>query len=188
VTTQDDIARASARALIRVLSNYNLDREWGGPTPIWEDLKALGHCGTAADFQVIALRYAGTAAAAFCGGVKNRAPRAALYLALATFARVTPAFRFLDSSRWIALMFAFMGNKVVAEPTVQDEVLGRLEMAFKLEMRVQTVQSPSVIAELDSPNLISPDGWLVRSVTERQTMNRSALAGRERPEVLPTSK
>jgi hypothetical protein len=137
VTTQDDIVRASARALIQVLTNYNLDRVWRGPTPIWQDLKALGQSGTAADLQLIAHRYAGTAAAAFCGGVKNRAPHAALYVALATFARVSPRYRFLDSSRWIALMFAFIDNKVVADPTVQDEVLGRLETAFELEMSVE---------------------------------------------------
>jgi hypothetical protein len=134
MAVRDEVVRASARALIRVLTNYRLDREWGGPTPIWQDLKALGHSGTAADLQAIGRRYAGTAAAAFCGGVKNRAPRAALYIALATFTRASPAYRFLDSSRWIALMFAFMGNKVVADSAIQDEVLARLETAFEAEM------------------------------------------------------
>jgi hypothetical protein len=147
MAVQDEVVRASARALIRVLTNYRLDREWGGPTPIWRDLNALGHGGTAADLQAIARRYAGTAAAVFCGGVKNRAPHAALYIALATFTRASPAYRFLDSSRWIALMFAFMGNKAVADSAIQDEVLARLETAFEAEMSAEAVQSPSVITK-----------------------------------------
>jgi hypothetical protein len=147
MAVRDEVVRASARALIRVLTNYRLDREWGGPTPIWQDLKALGHGGTADDLQVIARRYAGTAAAAFCGGVKNRAPHAALYIALATFTRASPAYRFLDPSRWIALMFAFMENKAVADSAIQDEVLARLETAFEAEMGAATVQPPSVITE-----------------------------------------
>jgi hypothetical protein len=136
MAVQDEVVRASARALIRVLTNYGLDREWSGPTAIWQDLTALGHSGTAADLQAIGRRYAGTAAAAFCGGVKNRAPHAALYVALATFTRASPAYRFLDSSRWIALMFAFMENKTVADSAIQDEVLARLETAFEAEMGV----------------------------------------------------
>jgi hypothetical protein len=158
MAVQDDVVRAQARVLIRVLTNYALDREWGGPTPIWQDLKALGHSGTAADLQVIARRYAGTAAAAFCGGVKNRAPHAALYLALATFTRASPAYRFLDSSRWIALMFAFMGNKAVADPAIQDEVLTRFEKAFEAEMGAEAVQSPLVTTESAALNLLAGPG------------------------------
>jgi hypothetical protein len=144
MAVQDDVVRVQARVLIRVLTTYGLDCKWGGPTPIWQDLKTLGHSGSVADLQVIARRYAGTAAAAFCGGVKNRAPHAALYLALATFTRASPAYRFLDSSRWIALMFAFMGNEAVADSAIQDEVLARLETAFEAEMGAEAAQSPSV--------------------------------------------
>jgi hypothetical protein len=150
MAVQDDVVRASARALIQVLTSYNLDREWGGPTPIWQDLKTLGQSGTAADLQVIAARYAGTAAGAFCGGVKNRAPHAALYLALANFTRVSPAYRFLDSSRWIALTFAFMENKAVADSAIQEEVLARLETEFEAQISVQAVKSPSVITNRHS--------------------------------------
>jgi hypothetical protein len=134
---QGDVVRAQARALIRVLISYGLDREWGGPTPIWQDLKEFGHSATTADLQTIARRYAGTAAAAFCGGVKNRAPHAALYLALASFTRASSAYRLLDSSRWIALMFAFMDKKAVADSAIQNKVLKSLETAFEAEMSAE---------------------------------------------------
>ena len=134
MSIQDDAIRASARALIRVLIDYRLDGEWGGPTAIWRDLATLGQSGNAVELQIIARRYAAAAAAAFRGGVRNKAPQAALFLALATFSRVSPAYRFFDSSRWIALMFAFMANKPVADPGIHDEILSRLENAFDAEM------------------------------------------------------
>jgi hypothetical protein len=39
--------------------------------------------GGAMDLQSIGRKYAGAAAAAFCGGIKHQAPNAALYLASA---------------------------------------------------------------------------------------------------------
>jgi hypothetical protein len=134
---QGDVVRAQARALIRVLISYGLDREWGGPTPIWQDLKEFSRSATTDDLQTIARRYAGTAAAAFCGGVKNRAPHAALYLALASFTRASSAYRLLDSSRWIALMFAFMDKKAAADSAIQNKVLKSLETAFEAEMSAE---------------------------------------------------
>jgi hypothetical protein len=139
MATHDDVVRAQARALIRVLINYRLDSEWGGPSPLWRDLETFGHEGAAADLRKIGRDYGGTAAAAFCCGVKHRAPNAALYLALASFTRASPAYRFLDPSRWIALMFAFRDKKGVADPGTQDEVLERLEAAFEAEMGAEVV-------------------------------------------------
>jgi hypothetical protein len=137
MATSDDFVRAQARALIRVLKFYKLDREWGGPTPVWRALEVFGHCGTAADLQRIGRECGGTAAAAFSCGVKHRAPNAALLLALASFTTSSPPYRFLDPSRWIALMFAFRDKK--ANPGIQGEVLERLEAAFEAEMGAEVV-------------------------------------------------
>ena len=109
MATADDFVRAQARALIRVLVHYGLDCGSAGErTAIWRDVETFGHSTAAAgDLRAIGLKHAGTAAAAFCGGVRDRAPNSALYLALASFTRASPAYRFLDSSRWISLSFAF---------------------------------------------------------------------------------
>ena len=135
MATSDDFVRALARALIRVLVHYGLDRvSVGERTSIWRDVETFGHSMAAAgDLRTIGRKHAGMAAAAFCGGVKQRAPHAALYLALASFTRASPPYRFLDSSRWIALSFAFRDKRAVAEAAIQSEVLERLEAAFAAE-------------------------------------------------------
>jgi hypothetical protein len=133
MANSDDVVRAQARALIRVLTDYQLDREWSEPTPLWQALDAFGR-GAAGDLRNIGLEHGGTAAAAFCAGVKYRAPGAALYLALASFARASPAYRFLDSSRWIALMFAFRDKKPAPDRGIQGEALQRLKAALEAEM------------------------------------------------------
>jgi hypothetical protein len=99
----------------------------------------------AGDLRSIGRKHAGTAAAAFCGGVKHRAPNSALYLALASFTRASPAYRFLDSSRWIALTFAFREKRAVAEAAIQSEVLERLEAAFAAE--IEGGRQGSVVGE-----------------------------------------
>jgi hypothetical protein len=136
MAVQDDVVRAEARALIRVLRFYKLDREWGGPTLIWRDLEGFGHGGGAVSLQGIGRDHGGTAAAAFSAGIKNRVPHAALYLALASFTRASPAYRFIDASRWIALTFAFKDGEAVADISVQREVLERLEATFEEEMQL----------------------------------------------------
>lgn len=135
MANSDDLVRAQARALIRVLAHYGLDRgSVGERTTIWKDVEAFGHGGAAGDLKAIGRKHAGAAAAAFCGGVQHRAPSSALYLALASFTRASPAYRFLDSSRWIALSFAFKNKTAVAEAAIQSEVLERLEAAFAAEI------------------------------------------------------
>jgi hypothetical protein len=133
MATSDHVVRAQARALIRVLIEYKLDREWGGVPAIWRDLEDFGRSGTADSLQKIGRNHGGTAAAAFCAGVKNRVPNAALYLALVCFARSSPAYRFLDPSRWLALMFAFRDSETVANSDMQGELLEKLEAAFEAE-------------------------------------------------------
>ena len=135
MATSDDFVRAQARALIRVLMYYGLDRgAVGVRTTIWRDVETFGFgVDSAGDLQTIGRKNAGAAAAAFCGGVRHRAPNAALYLALASFTRASPAYRFLDPSRWIALCFAFRDKKAVAEAAIQREVLERLEAALAAE-------------------------------------------------------
>jgi hypothetical protein len=136
MANSDEFVRAQARALIRVLMHYGLDRaSVGERTTIWRDVETLGHSVAAAeDMKAIGRKHAAAAAAAFCGGVKHRAPNSALYLALASFTRASPAYRFLDSSRWIALSFAFRDKTAVAEAAIQSEVLERLEAAFAAEI------------------------------------------------------
>jgi hypothetical protein len=132
----DEFVRAQARALIRVLVHYGLDRGSGSlRSTIWRDVETFGHSLSASgELKNIGRKYAGSAAAAFCGGVKDRAPNSALYLALAAFTRASPPYRFLDASRWIALCFAFREKRTVAETAVQGDVLQRLEAAVALEI------------------------------------------------------
>ena len=132
MSPSDDFVRAQARALIRVLQYYGLDR--GSADAIWRDVQRFGSGDTAMDLRTIGRKHAGAAAAAFCGGVKLRAPNAALLLALSSFARASAAYRFLDSSRWIALCFAFMDRRAVAEAAIQTEVLERLEAELAAEL------------------------------------------------------
>jgi hypothetical protein len=130
----DDFVRAQARALIRVLTDYRLEP---GPTAeaLWRDVETFGRGASgAADLTRIGRKHAGAAAGIFCGGVKHRAPNAALYLALASFTRASPTYRFLDASRWIALCFAFRDKRAVAEAGVQGEVFERLEAALAAEI------------------------------------------------------
>ena len=136
MTTCHDFARAEARALIRVLTHYGLDkRSVGEQTTIWRDLESFGdNVAAVGDLKTIGRKHAGAAAAAFCGGVKLRAPGAALHLALSSFSRASPRYRFLDSSRWIALSFAFREKRTIAETAVQNEVLERLEAALAAEI------------------------------------------------------
>jgi hypothetical protein len=138
--TSDAFVRAQARALIRVLTYYGFDRGLVGHT-IWRDVETFGHGdGTISDLQTMGRKHAGAAAAAFRGGVTHRAPNAALYLALSSFTRASPAYRFLDPSRWIALCFAFRNRRAVAESAIQNEVLERLEAAFDAEVDGKRVQ------------------------------------------------
>jgi hypothetical protein len=139
----DDVLRAQARALLRVLVQYKLDRVCGRePTSLWGALKVFGTAsGTASDLQTIGRKYANAAAAAFCIGVKHRAPNAALYLALVSFTGPTPEYRFLQPSRWIALTLAFLDKKPVPDPGLQDRVLEKLEAAFEAEIFIDSASS-----------------------------------------------
>ena len=141
MATSNDVVRAQARALIRVLKDYRLDRQFGVPTPLWQAVESFGrNCASAVDLPAIGRKYAGTAAAAFCGGVRHQAPHAALYLALSAFTRASPPYRLLDPSRWIALCFAFKDGQAVAESAIQGEVLERLEAAFAAEVNENHVR------------------------------------------------
>src|ERR1700759_474716 len=113
MATSDDLVRAQARALIRVIRHYKIAR--GSADLIWREVETFAYSGASdVDLRAIGRRHAGAAAAAFSGGVKLRAPNAALYLAFSAFARASHAYRFLDSSRWIALHFAFMDKRTIA--------------------------------------------------------------------------
>jgi hypothetical protein len=134
MATQDDVVRAQARALIRVLHDYKFDACGGALTPIWRAVEAFGRSGGAApDLQAISRKYAGAAAAAFYAGVKLRAPNSALFLAVAAFTGSSQAYRFIDPSRWIAIAFAFTEKKAAPDPAIQAEALERLEAAFEAE-------------------------------------------------------
>jgi hypothetical protein len=151
MVSADAFVRAQARALIRVLIFYGFDRGLVGEA-LWRDVETFGHgAATAGDLNIIGRKHAGAAAAVFCGGVKLRAPNAALYLALASFTRVSPQYRFLDPSRWIALSFAFRDKRAVAEAAIQREVLGRLESALASEIALPAVSvCPQSLSSSDS--------------------------------------
>jgi hypothetical protein len=80
---------------------------------------------------------AGTTAAAFCIGVKHRAPNAAVHLALVTFTSSSPEHRFLEPSRWIALALVFMDKGSTPGFGVQNEVFQQLESAFDSEITAE---------------------------------------------------
>ncbi len=133
-----EVLRAQARALISVLDHYNLVRACGGDrSPIWRDVEAFGTgSGTAVDLQSIGRNVAGTTAAAFCIGIKHRAPNAAVHLALATFTSPSPEHRLLEPSQWVALALAFMEISIPGSG-IQDEVFARLKSAFDAEMHAE---------------------------------------------------
>ena len=135
----DEVLRAQARALIAVLDHYNLIRACGGDRPpIWRDVEAFGTgSGTAVDLQSIGRNDAGTTAAAFCIGVKHRAPNAAVHLALVAFTSSSPEHRFLEPSRWIALALVFMDKGSTPGFGVQNEVFQQLESAFDSEITAE---------------------------------------------------
>ena len=133
MANQDHIVRAQARALLRVVEHYRPRSDVDFPLAIWRELEAFAERGTSADLQTMGRRHAGTAAAAFCGGIKNQAPKAALLLALTSFTKSSPPYRLHDPSRWIALMLAFIGKRSKADPDVQEQVLERLIAAFEVE-------------------------------------------------------
>jgi hypothetical protein len=133
----DKVLRAQARALTAVLDHYKLVRACGGNRPrIWRDLEAFGSgSGSAVDLQSIGRNEAATTAAAFCIAVKNRAPNAAVHLALATFTNLSPEHRLLEPSRWIALALAFMDSSIPGSGI--DEIFARLESVFDAEITAE---------------------------------------------------
>lgn len=139
----DDVLRAQARALIRVLVHYKLDRVCGrDPTSLCGVLEAFGTArGTASDLQIIGRNHVNAAAAAFCVGLKHRAPNAALYLALVSFTGPTPEYRFLEPSRWIAVTLAYLDKKPDPDPGLQSRVLEKLEAAFEAEISIDSAST-----------------------------------------------
>jgi hypothetical protein len=136
MTNRDCIARAEARALLRVLEHYELQGDMD--CQIRQDLEAFGENGAAVDLQIIGRRHAGTAAAAFCAGIRNQAPEAALFLALTSFTKASAPYRLCDSARWLALMFAFADGRRRPDVAESDQVLKRLKAAFDSETAKQT--------------------------------------------------
>jgi hypothetical protein len=138
---EDGIVRAQARALLRVLEDHLLLSDMYPPPLIWQELVAFGDEGTTADLPLIGRRHAGTAAAAFCGGIRNQAPQAALLLALTCFTKVSPPYRLRDPSRWLALMIAFVDGRKKADPAVQAQLLNTLQAVFEAETAAQSACS-----------------------------------------------
>jgi len=118
----DKVLRAQARALIAVLDHYKLVRACGEERPpIWRDVEAFGTgSGTAVDLQCVGRNEAGTTAAAFCIGVKHRAPNAAVHLPRHVYQPV-PEHRFLDPSRWIALALVLWTRGRLRDPVFQTK-------------------------------------------------------------------
>lgn len=131
----DEVLRAQSRALIAVLEHYDLVRAFGGDQPpIWRDVEAFGtSSGTAVNLQSIGRNVAGTTAAALCIGIKDRAPSAAVHLALATFTSWSDEHRLLEPSRWIALALVFRDKSSTPKGGGHIEVFNLLESAFDKE-------------------------------------------------------
>jgi hypothetical protein len=144
--TADEVLRAQARALIRVMVHYKLFRAWGGaPTLIWRAIEAYGTASCdASDLPTIHRDFYGTALAASSIGLKHRASNAPLFLALHTFAAAADEYRFLQPAWWIAVTVAYLDKKPVPEPSLQGEVLERLETAFEAEITAEEIRVPRI--------------------------------------------
>ena len=133
----DDVLRAQARALIRVLAHYRLYRIGdGAQTLLWRAVEAYGTASSGArDLRTIHRNFNGTAMAASAIGLKHEATNAAMFLALHTFCGSTDDYRFLKPAWWVAVTITWLNKKPVPEPNLQGEVLERLEAAFEREIQ-----------------------------------------------------
>jgi len=139
----DDVLRAQARALIRVLVHYKLYRIGdGAQTLLSRSVEAYGNASSdARDLPTIHRDFYGTALAASSIGLKHRAANAALFLALHTFCGTTDDYRFLRPAWWIAVTLAYLEKKPVPDPGLQGEVLEKLEAAFEAEISIDSAST-----------------------------------------------
>ncbi len=132
----DDVLRAQARALIRVLVHYKLYRIGdGAQTLLSRSVEAYGTASNGArDLPTIHRDFYGVSLAASAIGLKHEAANASLFLALHTFCGTTDDYRFLKPAWWIAVTITWLHKKSVPEPGLQGEVLEKLEAAFDAEI------------------------------------------------------
>ena len=138
----DDVLRAQARALIRVLAHYKLYRIGdGAQTLLWRAVEAYGTASRdARDLPMIYHDFNRMALAASAIGLKHEAANAAMLLAMHTFYGTTDDYRFLKPACWIAVTISWLDKKPVPEPGLQGEVLERLEAAFEREVESESVE------------------------------------------------
>jgi hypothetical protein len=138
----DDVLRAQARALIRVVFHYKLYRIGDGAhTLLWRAVEAYGTASSdARDLCTIHRDFNGTALAASAVGLKHQATNAALFLALHSFCSTTDEYRFLKPAWWIAVTTTWLDKRPVPEPRLQGEVLEKLEATFEHEIESESAK------------------------------------------------
>ena len=136
----DDVLRAKARALIRVLVHYKLYRIGdGAQTLMWRSVDAYGTASSGArDLPAIHRDFYGLSLAASAIGLKHEAANASLFLALHTFCGTADDCRFLKPAWWIAVTITWLAKKPVPDSGLQGEVFERLENAFEAEISIDS--------------------------------------------------
>ena len=136
--TQDYIWRAQARALIKVLSHYELDliahkgfrecrtrvQAYGIGEPSGSDLSAM-----AREFHDLAFE-------ACLGRMNLKQPGYALVMALFLFCERNSSFRFLGSANSIAVALGLMRQIPAPHKVLESEILERLEDVFETEIKL----------------------------------------------------
>jgi hypothetical protein len=142
MSNADDVLRAQARAIIRVLAQYKLYRIGDGAhTLLWRAVEAYGTATSGArDLPTLHRDFHGLALAASAIGLKHEAANAAMFLALHTFTGTTDEYRFLKPAWWIAVTITWLDKRPVPEPGLQGEVLERLEAAFEREVESECAE------------------------------------------------
>ena len=136
MNSTDEVLRAQARALIRVLTRYGLQREGDGDgMRMWRAVEAYGNSAPKSrELLEIYVEFGDAAHEATFRGMPVRASKACLLLALHTFCVTAPVHRFRNPSRWIAAALEFVDPRAAPVPSLQGEIFEKLEDTFDEEM------------------------------------------------------
>ena len=136
--TADDVLRAQARALVKVLAFYQVDRvQHKDFTPFRADIEAYGNGETGAPDLVVMLRkFHDAAFEASLGNLQRTWPGYALVIALYSFCQREPLSRFRKPAKSIAVAIELLRQTPKPFRVLEREVFECLEDAFDAEISV----------------------------------------------------
>jgi hypothetical protein len=134
--TADDVLRAQARALVKVLAFYHVNRiQHQQFTSFRGNIEAYGNGETGAlDFVGLLRKFHDAAFEAGIGNMHRKWPGYALVVALYSFCQRAPVFRFLEPAKSIALAVELLRQTPKPFRILHREVFERLEDAFDAEI------------------------------------------------------